>query len=82
MERWLIVRGNADVRVIKTRPAQRDLRKDEVAFKLVIEIPPAWAKVSAQEIRIKLPEVPAPSASAEGDPVIGERVEVIDQDAP
>ena len=79
--RWLIVRANGETRLNKMRPLPKELRRDEVAFRLVVVIPPQWQQVSAQEIHITLPEPPQPTATTEGEPVVGERVEIVEEGA-
>jgi hypothetical protein len=58
---FLIVSADGAMRVVRKRPG---LSLGEVAFRLVVNIPDAWARVVG-EIKLDLPEPPEPEIAVE-----------------
>lgn len=52
---FLIVRGDGTMRVAKRRP---NLKLDEMAFPIFVEIPRTWGRVQPSRIDVQLPEPP------------------------
>lgn len=57
VRRWLIVRADGDMRVVQRFPSGK-LRHDEVAFKIVVEMPDAWGRIQHTELHVDMPEPP------------------------
>lgn len=55
LTRYLIVRADGAIRAVQKRP--RDLRLDEVAYRVMIEVPEGWAQVRG-DVRVTFPEPP------------------------
>lgn len=56
-KKMLIVKANGDMR-IASNPLRRKLALDECGYPLIVDLPNAWGKVTAEEITIKLPPPP------------------------
>lgn len=67
---WLVVNADGDVRVRRSRPC---LAYNEVVFPITLTIP--LRRETAEEIRLRLPEMPVPEAEVgeveEPEPMLG-----------
>lgn len=68
---WLVIRADGAMRVRSRRPSSADLRLDEVAIALAVNIPTGWGSVYPAEIVIDMPEPPTVTHVKDDDAVLG-----------
>ena len=54
LRKYLILRATGEARVISRKPIE--LRLDEVAFEMRINIPDAWGRIQAQALTVSMPD--------------------------